>query len=93
MIDRDIKRFQGKGLGLVVAWAIAIAWLTQWMEVMRYIWPAYMQIADDYHVSPFAHTFIFANLMHCCNFLIGNILCYFVYTCKLPFFEKDRSRG
>jgi len=93
MIEHDIKRFQNKGLGYGIAWAITLVWLTQWMEVMRYIWPTYMKLADDYNVSPFVHTFVFLDILHCCNFLTGNIFFYFVYTSKIALFEKDRSRG
>ena len=92
MLKRDKKRLQGKGLGLIVATAIAVTFFYKWMDFMRFIWPTYMEIKTKYEMNPFYHIAIYTNSQHIFIYVFGNFILYFIYTGKYEIFEKERSR-
>lgn len=76
-----------------MAAAIAIAFFSCWMDLMRAIWPAYMQLQVDYNLPQLAHIAIYTIPQHIFNYTVGNLLCFVLYISKIPFFEHYRSRG
>lgn len=78
---------------MLVAAAIAITFLYFWMDLMRLIWPAYMQLKTDYNIPEMLHIGCYTSSQHFVIYSIGNFLCYLVYTSKLTIFERERSKG
>lgn len=72
---------------------LATVFFTQWIPFMKYIWPSYMQLKEDYNIHPIWHIALYTTTQHCLIYLIGNIMFYFIYTGKYEIFERERARS
>jgi len=90
MIKREFNRYKDNGIGIVnitVSVLISLAFYSFWMEYMKFIWPSYMQLKEDYNLTSITH---FGLLLEFHGFVTlwgCSAILYFVYTSKLPFFE------
>ncbi len=60
---------------------------------MKYIWPSYMKLRDDYDIHPIWHIALYTTTQHCFIYITGNILFYFIYTGKYQIFECQRAKS
>lgn len=83
MIARDLKRVKNNGKGVLIAAAIAFTFLCKWMDLMKIMWPQYMQLKSDYNLHEIMHIACFTIPNHIINYTIGNLLLCVVYFGKL----------
>lgn len=94
LLAREIERFQKSGLtALVVAALIAGLFIFKWIDFIKIIWPAYMNLHYDYHIPSIIHSGLFTVFQSAIILVLGSILCFFFYWGRFPYIEKFRAKG
>jgi sterol desaturase/sphingolipid hydroxylase (fatty acid hydroxylase superfamily) len=85
VIENDVKRYNQKGSGLLGAIAIVFIFFFVLPAICYKLWPTY---TDPHESRIFFLLFDWGT--HSFFYIVANIAMYFIYTKKIPFFEKDR---